>query len=276
MSPLLVPLVSAQTVAFWIVAPIMVICALGMVLSRKAVHSAVMLAGMMIGLSIIYASLAAPFLFVAQIIVYTGAIMMLFLFVVMLVGVDTNDSVVETIKGHRIAATLAALGFGILLISMVGRAFSTEPAGLANNSTVQQTGGTVPAMAALLFDRYVVVFEATAALLTVAAVGAMVLAHGERLFPKLGQKETAAQRVKAYAEEGAHLGPLPNSGVYARFNAIHAPALLPDGSVSDLSVSKTLSERGAYVDANELKAPTEANFTAIADLTSQGQAGELE
>ena len=88
---MLLPLVSAQEVAFWIVAPITVICALGMLLSRRSVHSAIWLVGMMIGLAIIYASLAAPFLFAAQIIVYTGAIMMLFLFVVMLVGVDHSD-----------------------------------------------------------------------------------------------------------------------------------------------------------------------------------------
>lgn len=271
---MLLPLVSAQAVAFWIVAPIMVVCALGMVLSRKAVHSAIWLAGMMIGLAIIYASLAAPFLFAAQIIVYTGAIMMLFLFVVMLVGVDTSDSVIESIRGHRVAATLAALGFGLLLVMVVGRAVTGAPAGL--DAAIAPAGGSVHALSDLLFSRYVVVFEATAALLTVAAVGAMVLAHGERLFPKLNQKQTAAKRMADYAKDGAHPGPLPNSGVYARFNAIHAPALLPDGSIAESSVSKTLTERGAFVDANELKAPSEATFTAIAAQKSTNNAGELE
>ncbi|MGA4508812.1 NADH-quinone oxidoreductase subunit J [Propionibacteriaceae bacterium G1746] len=271
---MLIPLVSAQEVAFWIVAPIMVVCALGMVLSRKPVHSALWLVGMMIGLAVMYGSLASPFLFVAQIIVYTGAIMMLFLFVVMLIGVDTHDSVIETIKGHRVAATLAALGFGALVIAVVGRAVTSPAVGL--DAPINAAGGSVEALADLLFSRYVVVFEATAALLTIAAVGAMVLAHGERLIPKLNQKQTAAKRMQAYAKDGDHLGPLPNSGVYARYNAIHAPALLPDGSVADLSVSKTLSERGAYVDANELRAPSDATFRAIAGLNNADTAGELE
>ncbi|MGD8215731.1 NADH-quinone oxidoreductase subunit J [Aestuariimicrobium sp. Y1814] len=271
---MLLPLVSGQAVAFWIVAPIMVICALGMVMSRKAVHSAIWLVGMMIGLAVLYASLASPFLFVAQIIVYTGAIMMLFLFVVMLIGVDTSDSVIETIKGHRIAATFAAIGFGLLLVSLAGRAVNTPPQGL--DAVISRFPSSVHALSDLLFGRYVVVFEATAALLTIAAVGAMVLAHGERLIPKLGQKETADKKMAAYAKDGTHPGPMPNSGVYARFNAIHAPALLPDGSVAETSVSKILSERGAYVDANELRAPSEATFNAISTDNSPNNREELE
>ena len=271
---MLLPLVSAQAVAFWVVAPIMVICALGMVLSRKPVHSAVWLVGMMIGLATIYASLAAPFLFAAQIIVYTGAIMMLFLFVVMLIGVDTSDSVIETIKGHRVAATIAAIAFGLLVVSVAGRAVTADPVGL--DAAIAPAGGSVQALADLLFGRYVVVFEATAALLTIAAVGAMVLAHGERMIPKLNQKQTADKKMAAYAKDGEHPGPMPNSGVYARFNAIHAPALLPDGSVAETSVSKILSERGAYVDVNELRAPSEATFTAISAEKSPNNMGELE
>src|SRR6187431_3700206 len=96
---------------FWILAPIMVVAALGLVLARKAVHAALLLAVVMISLAVLYAALDAPFLFAVQIIVYTGAILMLFLFVVMLVGVDASDSVVETIRGQR---ALAVVG-GVLL-----------------------------------------------------------------------------------------------------------------------------------------------------------------
>ena len=92
---------------FWILAPIMVIAALGILFVRKAVHAALLLAVVMISLAVLYAVLDAPFLFAVQIIVYTGAILMLFLFVVMLVGVDASDSVVETIKGQRLMATIA-------------------------------------------------------------------------------------------------------------------------------------------------------------------------
>ena len=91
-------------IAFCILAPIMVLAALGILFVRKAVHAALLLAVVMISLAILYAALEAPFLFAVQIIVYTGAILMLFLFVLMLVGVDASDSVVETIRGQRLFA----------------------------------------------------------------------------------------------------------------------------------------------------------------------------
>src|SRR6478735_8234996 len=96
-------------VAFWILAPIMVLCALAILFVRKAVHAALLLAVVMICLAMLYAALDAPFLFAVQIIVYTGAILMLFLFVVMLVGVDASDSVVETIRGQRLMAIMGGI-----------------------------------------------------------------------------------------------------------------------------------------------------------------------
>src|SRR5690606_19670632 len=83
--------------AFWTLAPVMVLAAMGLIFARKAVHAALCLAVVMISLAMLYAAQDAPFLFAVQIIVYTGAIMMLFLFVLMLVGVEARDSVVETI-----------------------------------------------------------------------------------------------------------------------------------------------------------------------------------
>ena len=115
-------MVTGAEVAFWLLAPVMVLGALGMILSRKPVHSALCLAAVMISLAVQYAALDAPFLFVVQIIVYTGAILMLFLFVLMLVGVDAADSLVETIKGQRALAAIAGVGFGCLLIFAVGNA----------------------------------------------------------------------------------------------------------------------------------------------------------
>src|SRR5215216_1670620 len=103
-------------IAFWILAPVMVLAALGLLFVRKAVHAAMLLAVVMISLAILYAVLEAPFLFAVQIIVYTGAILMLFLFVLMLVGVDASDSVVETIKGHRVWSILVGLAFGVTLV----------------------------------------------------------------------------------------------------------------------------------------------------------------
>ncbi|WP_203568680.1 NADH-quinone oxidoreductase subunit J [Aestuariimicrobium ganziense] len=272
MTPL-IPMATASVVAFWVLAPLAVLLALGMVLARKPVHSALSLAGMMICLAILYATLQAPLLFVVQIIVYTGAIMMLFLFVVMLVGVGSSDSTIETIKGHRVAAVIAVLGLLGLLAFTVGGTIQRAPVGL--DGATAPFGGNVQALADLFFGRYVFLFLATSGLLIIGAVGAMVLAHGERIVPKLGQRETAARRLQAYANDGSHLGPLPASGVFARHNAIQTPALLPDGSVSELSVSKTLAERGAFVDADELRAPTREAFRAISEARGH-DAGELE
>lgn len=258
----LIPLVTGDVVAFWVCAPIAVLCALGLLLSRKPVHSAIFMAGVMISLAVLYAAQDAPFLFVIQIVVYTGAILMLFLFVVMLVGVDSTDSVVETLKGQRVAGSLVALGIGILLICAVGQlTMGGEPAGL--EAANAEYGGNIESIAALLFTKYVFLFEATAALLITAAVGAMLLAHGEQLTVKKTQSEAMEERVRAYAETGAHPGPLPNSGVFARHNAISTPALLPDGSVAEKSISKTLALRGVILDVDELRSPTNSAYAAL-------------
>ncbi|MFB9764307.1 NADH-quinone oxidoreductase subunit J [Nocardioides kongjuensis] len=218
----------------------MVLAALGILFVRKAVHAALLLAVVMISLAVLYAVLEAPFLFAVQIIVYTGAILMLFLFVLMLVGVDASDSTVETIKGQRPLAWLVGLAFVVVMV--VGLTQLTF--GTAVGLDEANSGGNVQALADLLFSRYVFIFEATSALLITAAVGAMVLAHRERLTPKRTQASIAADKIRAYAETGAHLGPLPPPGVYARHNAVDTPALLPDGSPAPASVSRVLAARG--------------------------------
>ena len=113
----LIPLVTGPQVAFWLLAPVMVLAALGIILSRKPVHSALCLAVVMISLAVQYAAQDAPFLFVVQIIVYTGAILMLFLFVLMLIGVDAADSLVETIRGQRVWAVVGGIGAAVVEVS---------------------------------------------------------------------------------------------------------------------------------------------------------------
>jgi NADH-quinone oxidoreductase subunit J len=228
-------------ITFWLLAPIMVLAALGMVLVRKAVHSAMLLAVVMISLAILYAVQDAPFLFAVQIIVYTGAILMLFLFVLMLVGVDASDSLVETLRGQRLLAVVVGVGLGLLLAIGIGQAL----VGPAEGLVAANVAGNVPALAELLFNKYVFAFEVTSALLITAALGAMVLSHRERLTPKPTQRDLAAQRLRDYATSGKHPGPLPAPGVYARHNAVDTPALLPDGTTSQLSVSRSLKARGA-------------------------------
>jgi NADH-quinone oxidoreductase subunit J len=227
-------------IAFWVLAPIMVVAALGLLFVRKAVHAALLLAVVMISLAVLYAVLEAPFLFAVQIIVYTGAILMLFLFVLMLVGVDASDSLVETIKGQRALAWFVGAIFVVIMVVALTQLTLGPAVGLKEANS----GGNIQALADLLFSRYVFIFEATSALLITAAVGAMVLAHRERLTPKKTQADLAAERIRAYAETGAHLGPLPPPGVYARHNAVDTPALLPDGSPAPASVSRVLAARG--------------------------------
>jgi NADH-quinone oxidoreductase subunit J len=234
--------------AFWLLAPVMVIAALGILFVRKAVHAALLLATVMISLAVLYLILEAPFLFVVQIIVYTGAILMLFLFVVMLVGVDSSDSVVETIKGQRVLAIVGGLALGgVLLVSLSQLALGSM-VGLDKANV----DGNMQGLANILFSQYVFAFETTSALLITAAVGAMVLTHRERLTPKETQASLAAQRMKDYGESGKHPGPLPAPGVYARHNAVDTPALLPDGTPSEASISRVLAARGSVRSAPEL------------------------
>lgn len=222
-------------VAFWICGIVAVVAAIGMVFSRRAVHSALMLALVMLCLAALYAVQGAPFLAFVQVIVYTGAVMMLFLFVLMLVGVDSSDSLVETIRGQRVWAGVACLGFVVLLLGGLGSAVTTAASGLAEANSE----GNVQALAELMFTKYVFAFEATAALLITAALGAMVLAHREVVRPRAGQKDLAANRFR-----GPRPSPMPSPGVYARHNAVDMPALLPDGSAAPGSVASVIVAAG--------------------------------
>ncbi|MFH8453619.1 NADH-quinone oxidoreductase subunit J [Streptomyces fungicidicus] len=248
---------TGEAFQFWVLGTVAVIGALCTVFMRRAVHSALCLAGTMIVLAVFYLANGAYFLGVVQIVVYTGAIMMLFLFVVMLVGVTAADSLKETIKGQRWLALLCGLGFGVLLVGGIGNASLSEFNGLGEANA----GGNVEGLAALLFTKYVFAFEITGALLITAAVGAMVLTHRERTERARTQRELAEQRVR----EGKYLPPLPAPGVYARHNAVDIAGLLPDGTPSDLTVSKTLRERGQIRDVSH---------EAINDLRAMEQRAE--
>ena len=224
---------------FWVLAPISVIGALGLLFAKKAVHAALGVALVMINLGIFYIAQNAEFLGIVQIFVYTGAVMMLFLFVLMLVGVDSSDSLVETIKGQKWASLLLALGLGALLVTAVGGVTFGQPVGL----TQANAGGNVTGVANLIFGKYVWTFEVTSALLITAALGAMLLAHRERLTPRRSQREWSERRFR----DGKHVAGLPGPGVYARHNAVDTPALLPDGTPSELSVSRVLTARDQIV-----------------------------
>jgi NADH-quinone oxidoreductase subunit J len=247
MEPLLT-VQTPETVLFWFLAPLSVIAALGMLLVKKAVHSALLLAWVMVTLAIFYIAQGALFLGIVQIIVYTGAVMMLFLFILMLVGVDSSDSLIETIAGLRPIAITAAVGFGGLMVSLLGRAtLGREPVGLdAANSA-----GNVQGLAALLFSKYVFPFEVISALLITAAVGAMVLAHHQRTNPRPTQREQSVNRFRIGSLAVA--AGLPGPGVFARHNAVDVPALLPDGTPAPSSISATLKARGDVIDSAQFQ-----------------------
>jgi NADH-quinone oxidoreductase subunit J len=164
--------------------------------------------------------------------------MMLFLFVLMVVGVDSSDSLIETIKGQRLAAILMGLGLAILLIWGIGNGL-TETANVGLDAANAEYGGNVQGIANLIFTRYLLVFELTSALLITAAMGAMVLAHRDRWSPAPTQKDLSKARFRG----GEHPGNLPNPGIYARHNAVDTPALLPDGGTSDISVPEPVRSR---------------------------------
>jgi NADH-quinone oxidoreductase subunit J len=223
---------TAEAVAFWVLGTIAVVGAIGVVAAPKAVYSAIALATTMIALAMIYVAQEAPFLGVVQVVVYTGAVMMLFLFVLMLIGVDSAESLVETIRGQRIAATLAGLGFGVLLIAGFG---SMSTSGFVGMEQANQAGN-VEGLAELIFTRNLWAFELTSALLITAALGAMVLTHRERIGRRRTQREMAVERFR----DGTRATPLPAPGVYARRNAVDTPALLPDGTDELSSVNDTV------------------------------------
>jgi len=229
--------VNGESVVFWVSGTFAVVGALGMVASKKAVHSALWVAFAMINIAVLYFALEAPFLGVTQIIVYTGAVMMLFLFVLMIVGVDASDSFLETLKGQRILAALFAFTFGGVLVASIASTLASPSAGLA--VTNAGYGGHLQGLANLIFGKYLFSFEALSALLITAALGAMVLAHNERWTPRKTQDQLQRERTM-----GNHVTPLPAPGVLARNNSVDTPALLPDGSTSIESLPNAFRGQG--------------------------------
>jgi NADH-quinone oxidoreductase subunit J len=242
---------TTRLLAYWVLAIIAVTSALGMILARKAVHCAMLLALVMLSLAVMYAMLGAPFLAFVQVIVYTGAVLMLFLFVLMIVGITAADSIIETIRGQRLWAAIGGIALLVLLVIVIGHA----AIGPAPATSAKFGNNNLNALARLIFTRYVFPFELTSALLITAALGAMVLAHRERATPKPTQRELAARRIAS-----GRPTPLPGPGTYAQHNAADMPALLPDGTQSSLSVSPVLSgpvpdvsdyPKGLPADSNE-------------------------
>ncbi len=233
-----------EAVLFWTAAPLMVLAALGLLFAKRAVHVAMAVVLVMTGLAFLYFSLGAPFLGVVQIVVYTGAVMMLFVFVLMLVGVDRSEEVRESRSGYRLIALVTAGGAAATLIYVISRTTLDFGPALPDDRSHPE------AVAEVLFGRYVVLMEVLAILLITAAVGALVLTHVPQLRRRMTQAELQSTRVA----EGLNPVNKPMPGVYARRNALDIPALGPDGEPVPDSVSRVLKAREQTTEGEKYRA----------------------
>jgi NADH-quinone oxidoreductase subunit J len=245
-----------EALLFWVLAPAAVLGALGLLFARKAVHAAVSMAMVMVSLGLFYIAQDAEFVGIIQIFVYSGAVMMLFLFVIMLIGVDASDSMIETIPGHRVLTYL--LGLAYLVIAAWGISRVALPSGPGDLAAAQGEG-SVTALARELFENQVLPFEVLGSMLVIAVMGAMVLAHQERFGEPMTQREYAIRKIRS----GKWLAGKPNPGIYARHNAADTPALLPDGTPAAVSVPRVLVARDQVDRPDKYELPTEAASAAI-------------
>lgn len=232
---------TGETLLFFALAVVMVVLAVfGLLITRRAVYSAGCMIAIMVCLAFLYTMEEAPFMGVVQVTVYTGAILMMFLFVLMMIGVDSSDTTHETLNWQRPVAVLGGLGFIVIAIGAVLGARTPTAVGMeqANQPTNPQ------AIAESIFGNHVLTLELVGTLLVVAALGAMTLTHHERLRPKLTQPELADAKMEAYAATGRHIGQLPPTGVYAESNSAANPALTAGGEEVEHSVPRVLRVRG--------------------------------
>lgn len=234
---------TGETAAFWVLGPLALAGALGMVFVRSAVHSALWLVVTMLSLGMLYITQQAQFLGFTQIIVYTGAIMMLFLFVLMMVGRESSDSVVEVLRGQRLVAGVLGIGVAIILAAALTRAVAdVTPAEPLNAWSPE--GGGAGGLGRLIFSDYLFPFELTAALLITAAMAGMVLSFTTR--HQRGGMPSQRELVEArFRGEYERPSPKPGPGVFATSHHVGTPGLLPDGSVAPESLSDLVESTSA-------------------------------
>jgi NADH-quinone oxidoreductase subunit J len=189
--------VSVDLIVFWVFAPVSVGSAIAMLLQRNAVHAALFLVVNFFTISIFYLVLGASFLFAVQIIVYAGAIMVLFLFVIMLLGVDREESLVERLRGQRVLGIVLGTGIALELVVAIraGVGFGTRAP--ANFDEVVNRGGNAAALSRVLFRDYFFPFEVTSILLIVAAIAVVVLASRQRRALTRAEAATAPRKEAA-------------------------------------------------------------------------------
>lgn len=184
---------TGETVLFWVFSVLGVGAGFAVITLRNVIHAALMLVVNFASIAVLYLALETAFLSVVQVIVYAGAIMILFLFVIMLLGVDRDDLLVDVRIWHRVGAGLLALAVvGALAFAFVGpftsaasRCGDAAAAAAGRSGDVPCTGmgaaveqaenGSVGVLGERLFNRFTFPFEVAALLLTVATIGAIVL-----------------------------------------------------------------------------------------------------
>ena len=182
---------------FWILALTSVGSAILVVANKNPVRSALFLVLNFFVLALLYMTLSAQFIAAVQVVVYAGAIMVLFLFVIMLLGVDREETLVERLRGQRVLAVVLGAGIAIELIVAIraGIGFATKaPANF--DETVNQ-GGNAQALARVLFRQYFFPFEVTSVLLIVAAIAVVVFASRRRRAITRAEAVTAGHREAA-------------------------------------------------------------------------------
>ncbi|MGB3442149.1 MAG: NADH-quinone oxidoreductase subunit J [Actinophytocola sp.] len=265
---------TGESISFWVLGPLALFGALGMIFARNAVHSALFLVLTMLSLGVLYMVQQAPFLGFVQIIVYTGAVMMLFLFVLMLVGRDSSDSVVEVLRGQRLFATILGIGLAVLIVAAVARSLTeVTPVGL-QGPEANGGNGNVENIGRSIFTDWLFPFELTSALLIVAAVGAMVLGYVDRhTRGRKTQKEMVEDRFSGRHDRPS---PLPGPGVFATSTSVATPALLPDGSIAPESLSKLIESVAKDSFDDDRKFVADTFHTADARSLNPSSEGEAK
>jgi NADH:ubiquinone oxidoreductase subunit 6 (chain J) len=211
-----------EIILFCCVAAIMIIAALGVLFLKRAAYSALCMVVVMLGISVLFFALQAPFNGIVQVVVYTGAIMMLFLFVIMMIGLSARDGFEEQRKGYIITA----VGLGIVLAGVgAGAVLQSTIQGPGKIDADPYTNEPVTGLARVLFTDHWLTIELAGMLLITAALGAVLMTNSDRLRAKFNQRATVNARMKEYAAKGVHPGQLPAPGVYADSNSVDNPAI---------------------------------------------------
>ena len=152
--------------------------AMGLILARNPVHAALSLVGTLFGIAIHFVNLGAHFLAAVQVVVYAGAIVVLFLFVIMLLGVDRLEELDrEPLVGQRPAAAVIALASAALLTLLTVRGVQVTHGAAQAVDPGDEVRSNIEVLGRALFTDYVFAFEVTSVLLVIAVVGAVVLAR---------------------------------------------------------------------------------------------------